>query len=296
MARFARLRRLLSDPAKERKFDLVNDIAMRWAVLAFVVLLGAQVAYWKHTTTILPEMGIVDDVPGERTVRALSFGDEEAFFRLLALNIQNSGDTFGRFTPLYKYDFNKLYHWFHLLSSLNNQSNYMAAMATYYFSQTQNPGDVHYLVDYLDEFTDGRVKDKWWWVVQAAYLANYKMHDPDRALKLAQRLSGVRGIPVWAQQQPAFILERRGEFGQALAIIKEIIDHKDDYSLSELRFMKYFVAERLGKFEQVKKQLEQIEQEKEAAEAKAKAEGKTLAEPNNGPPDDVGAFGSGGKH
>lgn len=280
------------NPAKERKFNLRRDVAMRWALLAFLVTLGGQVAYWNHTHTLLPEMGVIDDVPGERTVRALSFGDEEAFFRLLALNIQNSGDMFGQSTPLYKYDLNKLYHWFRLLGVLNNQSNYLAAMGSYYFSQTQNPSDVRYIVDYLDEFTLGREKDKWWWVVQAVYLANYKMFSLDRALELAERLRGVRGIPIWAQQQAAFVYEKRGEFSQAFAIIKEIVDHKDEYSISELRFMKYFIDERLGKMEAVRKQFEEIEAEKQAEIDKAKAEGRTIPEPNNGPPDDVGAFGS----
>ena len=86
----------------------LRDPAMRMTVAVFVGVLIAQGLFWNHTRAIRPEMGIVPDVPGETTVRALSFGDEEVFFRLLALNIQNSGDTFGRFTALYKYDFNKL--------------------------------------------------------------------------------------------------------------------------------------------------------------------------------------------
>ncbi|OYW17649.1 MAG: hypothetical protein B7Z54_07690, partial [Sphingobacteriales bacterium 12-47-4] len=87
----------------------------------------------------------------------------------------------------------------------------------------------------------------------------------------------------------AFISERRGEFSDALAIIKEIIAHKEDYSINELRFMKYFIDERLGKMDSVRKQLEAIEAEKQAEIDKAKAEGRTIVEPNNGPPDDVGA-------
>lgn len=281
------------NPSKERAFNLRHDAAMRRALIGFAAALAAQVGFWQHTSSIMPDMGIVDDVPGEQTVRALSFGDEEAFFRLLALNIQNSGDMFGRYTPLYKYDFNKLYHWFHLLNRLNDQSNYLAAMGAYYFSQTQNPSDVRYIIDYLDEFTVGRERDKWWWVVQAIYLSNYKMFDLNRSLQLAERLRGVRGIPVWAQQQAAFIHEKRGEFGDAARIIQEIIAHEAEYSLSELRFMKYFMNERINKYNDVRKQLEEIEQRKEAEAAKAKAEGRTLPEPNNGPPDDVGAFGSG---
>lgn len=283
------MRFLSRNSSKERKWNLRRDRAMQVAVLSFILLLGGQVAFWSHTRNIMPEMGIVADVPGERTVRALSMGDEETFFRLLALNIQSSGDTFGRFTALYKYDYNKLYHWFRLLDGLNNQSNYLPAMATYYFSQTQNPADVRYLVDYLDEYTEGRVKEKWWWVVQGVYLAQHKMKDTNRALELSQRLRGVRGIPIWAQQMPAFIQESRGEFGDALAIIQDILKHPDDFSEGELNFMKYFVDERLGKLDSVKKEIDAVRAQKEAEAAKAKAEGRTIVEPYVGPPSDVGA-------
>lgn len=263
----------------------LREPAMRWAVGFFVVMLACQAAFWHHTRAIKPEIGIVPDVPGESALRALSFGDEEAFFRLHALSIQNSGDTFGRFTALYKYDYNKLYHWFTLLGKFNNESNYLPSMASYYFSQTQNPSDVKYLVNYLDEYTDGRVKEKWWWVAQGAYLATHRLKDSDRALALASRLSGVRGIPIWAQQLPAFIHEQRGEFGEALAIIEEVVKHPEDYSQGELNFMRHFVEERLNRLDQVKKDFDAAQKEKDEMKAKGIADPEPMR-----PPEDVGAL------
>ncbi len=260
------------------------DRSFRFTVLVLVVALVAQTLFWRHTHAIKPEMGIVPDVPGERTIAALSFGDEEAFFRLLGINLQNSGDTFGRFTALYKYDFNKLYHWFRLLDGLNHESNYLPAMASYYFSQTQNPREVRYLVDYLEEYTEGRPKEKWWWVIQGSYLASHRMKDLDRALEMANKLRGIRGIPIWAQQMSAFLHEQRGEFGEALAIIEEVAKHPEDYTQGELNFMRYFVDERLNRLEQVKKEFDAIQREKDEMKAKG------IKEPTPmGPPPDVGA-------
>lgn len=262
----------------------LRDPAMRAMVLVLALCLAAQSGYWSHVRKIMPEMTIVPDVPGERAVRALAFGDEEVFFRLFALNLQNSGDTFGRFTALYKYDFEKLYHWFRLLDKLNNQSNYMPSMVSYYFSQTQNPNDVRYLVDYLEEYVAGRAKEKWWWVVQASYLASHKMGDLDRAVALAEMLRGVRGIPIWAQQLPAFVREQRGEFKEALAIMEGVLNHPEDYSQGELNFMRYFIDERLNRLKEVEKQLEAIQKEKDAMKAKGIPDPKPM-----GPPPDVGA-------
>lgn len=257
---------------------------MRLAIAALALFVALQGAFWWHSRDIRPEMSIVPEVPGEATVRALSFGDEEAFFRLYALGLQNSGDTFGRFTALYKYDFKKLTAWFYLLGKFNNESNYLPAMATYYFSQTQNPSDVNYIIDYLDDYTKDRVKEKWWWVVQGVYLAEHKTGDLERAGQFAERLRGVQDIPIWAQQMPAFIHEKRGEFGEALVIIEEIAKHPENYTQGELNFMKYFVDERLGRLDAVKAEFDKIEK----AKAEMRAQGIKERE-EMGPPPDVGA-------
>ena len=280
--RFVRLRR---DSGQHLSLRMAyRDRALRVITLLFVLFLAAQIGFWNHTRAIMPPMGIVPSVPGERTAHALAFGDDEFFFRLLALNIQNSGDTFGRFTALYKYDFNKLYQWFHLLDQFNNQSNYLPAMSSYYFSQTQNPNDVKYLINYLDEYTDGRAKEKWWWVVQASYLADHKMNDSERALQLADKLQGVRGIPIWAQQLSAFVHERRGEFDDAAAIIESVAKHPEDYSQGELNFMKYFIDERIHRMDQLKGELDAMQKEKDAMKAKGIKDPEPM-----GPPEDVGA-------
>lgn len=233
---------------------------MRLVIIAFfMVFLGLQSAFWWHTRAILPQMTIVPDVPGSATVKALSLGDDEALFRLLALNVQNAGDTFGRFTALYKYDFNRLYHWFKLLDALDNRSNYVPTMATYYFSQTQHKPDVKYMVDYLLEHADGRIKEKWWWVVQAIYLANHKLQDKDLALKAALLLKDQRDIPVWAQQMPAFVHEQRGEMEDASAIIESIIGHEKDLKQGEINFMYYFLKDRINKLDEAKDALHELQ-------------------------------------
>jgi hypothetical protein len=259
-------------------------MTLRLPILVLVSFLALQGAFWYHTHTRLPEMGIVPDVPGETTLKALSFGDEQALFRLLTLNIQNAGDTFGRFTALYKYDFNRLYHWFKALDGLDNQSNYIPAMATYYFSQTQYAPDVRYLVDYLEEFADGRVKEKWWWMVQAVYLADHKVKDSGRALEIANKLAGHTEIPVWAQQMPAFVHEKRGEFDAAAAIIQNIMDSEQQLPQGELNFMRHFVEERIQALDKVKADFDA--QKREEA-LRARGVDPKLAP--QAPPSDVGA-------
>lgn len=228
----------------------IGCVFRKYAWLGFFALL--QVGFWVETRHKLPEMGIVPEVPGRTAVKALSFGDEEFYFRLLGLDIQNAGDTFGRFTELYKYDFRKLYAWFKLLDSLDQQSDYMPFLASYYFSQTQNVPDVRYVVDYLYEHSQSDPSKNYWWLSQAAYLAEHKLKDQDLALKVASPLEHADTAPYWARQLPAFVHERRGEMDDALRIIQNIEENSENIPPSELKFMTYFVKERIKKLDKLK--------------------------------------------
>lgn len=215
----------------------------------FVALLAAQITFWNHSRHVLPEMKIVPDVPGKDVVKALSLGDEQFYFRVLALEIQNAGDTYGRFTPLKNYDYSKLGAWFHLLDTLDNRSDFIPSVATYYYGQTQNVPDVRYIVDYLYDYASWRPEQKWWWLIQAIYLANHKLEDPDLALKVGQPLLDAHGIPLWARHFPAFIYEQKGEPEQALYVMEHVLESVKENKLSreDFNFMKYFIEERIHK-------------------------------------------------
>jgi hypothetical protein len=212
-----------------------------------------QLGFWNMSRVILPDMGVVPNVPGRTAVKALSFGDEEFYFRLLAQDIQNAGDTFGRFTELYKYDFKKLSAWFTLLDSLDSESDYIPFLASYYYSQTQHVPDVRYVVDYLYEHSKDRPDKNYWWLSQAAYLAEHKLDDKNLALKVALPLENATTAPYWARQLPAFVHERRGEMDDAKRIIEHIEANAKDIPPNELKFMTFFVKERLNKLEKLQK-------------------------------------------
>jgi hypothetical protein len=210
------------------------------------VLLSAQGAFWFNTKDITPEMDIVAPVPGREAVRAMTFGDDQFYFRILAFGLQNSGDSYGRFTSLRLYDFNRLYHWFNLLDELDPKSNMVPSMATYYFAQTQDASNVGYVFDYLYDHAKRDVGAKWWWLVQSIYLAMHKLNDNDRALKASTLLVN-KDVPVWAQQMAAVVREKRGEMADALRIMETIRDNATEIKDADLKFMTYFIKERLKK-------------------------------------------------
>lgn len=226
-----------------------------------VVMVIIQIGFWNITRHYKPDLAIVPDVPSPLSIKAFALGDEEFYFRILGYQLQNAGDSFGRFTALKEYNYNQLYHWFTLLDSLNATSHFVPSMASYYYSQTQHKPDVRYIVRYLDEHASKDLYHNWWWLGQAVYLANFKLKDKVLALQLAKKLASIprTDIPLWTKQMPAFILEQMGETDQAMAIIADVLNRIDDIDQGELNFMRYFVQERLNQILEQHPELQRLQ-------------------------------------
>lgn len=216
-----------------------------------LLILACNVVFWTQTRQMRPDLGVVPPVPGKEELALLKMGDDQFYFRLLAFKMQTAGDTYGRFTALRKYDMNRIYHWFTLLDTLDAKSDMMPAMASYYFSQTQNTKDVRPLVNYIYEHSIRDITHKWWWLLQSIYLAQYKLNDMDLALKVAAPLVDTR-VPIWAQQMAAVVHEKRGEMADALRIMETIKDNAENISDRDLKYMIYFVKERLKRLDKLK--------------------------------------------
>lgn len=236
----------------------------RYSALAILLLL-VQGAFWNYTADQLPKLGVVPELASHDELHLMAFGDEQLLYRIMAFRLNNTGDTFGRFTALRDYDLERLYHWFTRLNQFDNRSDIFPALASYYFSQTQDQPQVIHMVNYLYEYSHWRPEEKWWWLTQAVYLAQHKLEDLQLALDIAQHLEGVRGIPHWAQQMPAFVHEERGEMGAAFAIMKNILAEDEDLTKGELNYMHHFFKERVERLEEVEELLEKRRQELETS-------------------------------
>lgn len=221
------------------------------ALLLLLVLL--QAGFWHKTHHRLPDMTVVPTPPGKPVLDVFSFGDGEFLFRSMAFLMGNAGDTFGRVTPLYKYDMKTVHTWFSLLDNYNHDSDLLPSLAAYYYSQTQRRKEARHMVDYLIEHATINISKKWWWLTQATYIALHRVEDTELALKAAAPLANAPGVPVAMQQLPAIVHEQRGEFGDALYIIESILHSGQTIPEDDLRYMNYFVEERIQKLDELDK-------------------------------------------
>jgi hypothetical protein len=233
------------------KFRIYSNLH-HFFIIGFLLCLIFQVGFWFKAEKFKPDVHIVPPVPSLATVRALSFGDEQFYFRASALKIENAGDTFGRFTALKRYDYSNLYQWFKLLDTLDHKSKYIPTLAANYYSQTQNKEDTTYVIKYLDEYASVNIDEDWWWMFQAFIIANRDLQDEDVALKIAYKLSENedKTAPLWTKQLPAIINAKLGDDCAAFLIIEKILKENENgervIDPGEMDFMRHFIKQRIS--------------------------------------------------
>jgi hypothetical protein len=174
-----------------------------------------------------PRLGILPPLPTAAAVRAMSFGDSQFLYRSFVLQIQNAGDTGGRFTPMSMYDMTAVVPWLGVLQTLDFRSNHYAMLAVRYFSEGRTPKDLRLLIDFIDRDVNLAPDRKWIWQTQAVALARDKLKDLEYALVLSRKLVQLADfIPtgyIWALQMEPILLADLGRTAEARSIMDAIV-------------------------------------------------------------------------
>lgn len=215
-----------------------------------VLALALNICFWFGSSDIYAKWAGVPPVPTHNGAIMMGLGDPELSFRLGAITLQNLGDGGGRVTPMRDYDYKALGEWFFLLNSLDPASDHVPMLAAYYFGGTRVPSDVAVVVDYLSQVGLNPAGVKWRWLVHASFLARHRLHDTDRALDIAYKLSKMRladdVMPLWARQMPAFLLTEKGDREAARQITEGLILSSHAFDPNEVNFMRSYLVEQLG--------------------------------------------------
>ncbi len=185
--------------------------------VALVAALFAQVSFALLLRDTQPFAEVLPEVPTERALAAASFGDEQFLYRQLVMDLQNFGDTGGRWTALREYDMAGVVDWLQTLDHLDVEAQHHVTLAAYYFSQTQNKPDVLPLVRYIQERVRKDPEHNLQWISAALHLSRVRLKDEELVLEIARQLGGYSfpEMSVIAYQLPAFIHEGAGRFEEA---------------------------------------------------------------------------------
>ena len=215
---------------------------LRLSTLVLTVACLGQAGFWYASHDLGPRLDILPELPSDQAVRAVAFGDNQFVFRLFGLHLQNAGDSTGHFTPLADYDYGRLSRWFDLEDRLDPVSDYVPAIAGYYYGLTPRLVDVRPVVTYLSRHAARDPAHKWRWLARATYLANHRLKDQALALQVARQLASVNGpdVPPWTRQMPAFILRQMGDKEAARAVLDALLATDPNLPEQEKEFMRRY--------------------------------------------------------
>ena len=177
-----------------------------------------------------------------------ALGDRQLGYVSWGLALQNLGDMRGQATALREYNYAHIKQWFFMLDRFDPNGRFAPYLAAYYFSGTDNKESLGDLVDYLEVAGQREGADNWRWLVQAIYIARFKMNNLDRALSLAHTLANLpaEGRPAWTYQMPAFIYNAKGDKAEARAIVIEMLKSSaQSMAPEEIYSARLFLCDRL---------------------------------------------------
>ena len=217
------------------------------ALIAVLLALGLQVAFWSQTRDLRAGWEGVPPVPSPKVALALALGDRQFLYRASAFTLQNMGDEGGRVTPLRDYDYRRLGRWFRLLDGFDAESEYLPFLVGYYFSQSTDKEDVRVVIGYLARIAMRDPERNWRWLMHAVYLARHRVKDTRLALDPAYRAAALDapGIPLWTKQMPAFVLAEIGEKEAARDLFEALLESDSSIPPEEMEFMQGYIDRRL---------------------------------------------------
>lgn len=195
---------------------------------AFLLALHSVLGWYMHAVRVEDE--ILPPLPSRAAVGALSFGDAQFLYRAFALQLQNAGDTGGRFTPMDKYNMPDVVAWLDTLQQMDPLSSYYTIMAVRYFSQApaRKTENLRLLVAFIDRDVAQTPQIKWYWQTQAVAIARDRIKDLPYALELSQRVRNYRQYVtagfMWVIQMEPTLLADLGRTDEARAAMTEIVE------------------------------------------------------------------------
>lgn len=191
----------------------------------------------------------IPDVPKAWQHKVFSLGDDQFFYRVSALRMQNFADPLGKLSGLIDYDFDRLRKWLFFLSDLDGRSHLTPSVAAYYYGGAPDKEKKLKIAHYLEEYASEDLEKRWWWMTQAIYLAS-ESKNFNYAMQIARKFENFifssDDIPKWVKFLPAIYTAKAGEKEKAFHMLQLLYKNRDDLSDYDLNYMNYFIKKHLA--------------------------------------------------
>jgi len=225
----------------------------RTSLYLLFIFFVAQIVFWFFSNRVKPTFIITPYPPTKTEIEALSFGDQQFFYRQLTFTLQNAGDKFGHYTNLRKYDYHKLRRWFEALDSIDKKSQYIPYMAAYYYSIVKDSQRSKIIAEYITNYANKDPQQHWRLLTTAAYIYYKEIGNSNKEIGEIGEILSKQNIPMWAKALAAFYLQDSGDICNAYKLVIKITedDILTEKSNTEDQFLINILTENINKLQNI---------------------------------------------
>ena len=211
------------------------------AVLGFLALgLAAQIALKSTAPRPSASAGELPAAPPIGVLRLASFGDPIALGKALMLYLQAFDYQSGSEVPYRDLDYERLEAWLAAILELDPEGQYPLLAASRLYAEVPVEAKQRSMLEFVYRQFLVDPNRRWPWLAHATFIAKHRLHDLPLALRYARAIrerAVAAGIPLWARQMEAFILEDMNELDAARIMIGGYLESGKVEDPGELRFL-----------------------------------------------------------
>jgi len=177
--------------------------------------------------------------PGRAEIVLIKQLDQVALSYFYALKLMHAGDLHGQHSTLEAYNYDQVLHWLALLVDLNPTSEIAPFLATFYFSGTNKSAALYHIIEFLKDYANTDVTQRWRWQAYGIYLAHHRLRDLAYASQLASDLIKDKpsALPLWVKELPGMLLIKMDEHKQAHYFFRNLLESNPDLSKEERLYL-----------------------------------------------------------
>jgi len=216
-------------------------------VIGAVVLgLALQLGWHAYSTRVTAKAVPLNPPPSLGSLRVSALGDPTVAAKLLMLWLQAFDNQPGLSIPFKDLDYREVAAWLDRIIELDPRARYPLLVASRVYASVPDRQKQRLMLDFVYRKFQEDPDRRWRWLAQAALIAKHRLGDLPLALKYAraitERATGP-GVPFWARDMTAIILEDMGELEAARILVGGLLAAGSITDPHEIRFLRKKLAE-----------------------------------------------------
>lgn len=206
-----------------------------------VSMLALQIGWGMVQAPPVASPVILAAPPPPERLRLYALGDPVALSRPLMLRLQSFDNQPGVSIPYRQLDYQTVRAWLEAILMLDEHSHYPLFAASHLYSGVPDGARQRLMLDFVHrKYLEDPAK-RWPAMTHVVYIARHRLRDLSLALRYARALTDHArepGMPIWASQMQAWVLEDMGESEAAQILLGGLIGNGAVRDPRELAFLK----------------------------------------------------------